>query len=132
MLRPVKLNTPRDPWTGQSHECRLNHMIIVYKIIIICLIISPLNPAPQFRQKHNLQILILQIYSSVLLILLHITDRINRRIRIHLATTSLIHPLLQKNRILLCLPNLIRWNLNRFFPYLYFIHNNLHFCALPH
>ena len=40
MLRPVKLNTAGDPGSGESHQSRFDHMIVVYKIIIICFVIG--------------------------------------------------------------------------------------------
>ena len=42
MLRPIKLNTSRNPRTCQPHQCRFNHVIVINKMTFPDLIISHL------------------------------------------------------------------------------------------
>ena len=35
MLRPVELDAAGDPWTGKAYQGRLDHVVIIYEVIII-------------------------------------------------------------------------------------------------
>ena len=83
MLRPVKFDTTGNPRTGKSHQRRFDHMVIIYKIIIIRFVVCALDSSTKFRQDHNLQIFIFQIYCMPDLVFLFMTDFFCGRIRIY-------------------------------------------------
>ena len=122
VLRPVKLDSPADPWTRQTDQCRLYHFIVIYKVIMTCLIKGALNPSSQFRQNHDLQIFIFQIYCGVRFIYLCITDFFHHGIRIYFARTALIYSFFNKNRIFLRLTDFIGGNAYTFRPYFCLAH----------
>ena len=122
MLRPVKLNASADPWSAKPHQGRFDDMVIIHKIILVGLIIRPLDPAPQFRQHHHLQVFIFQPYRLIHLILFLITDFLNGGIGIDFTRASLIHTAFQEHGVLIRLSRLICRNHNGLFPDFYCIH----------
>ena len=83
------------------------------------LIIRHLDTSAQFWQHHHLDILILNIDGLPLFVNLLVRDRFNHRIRIHYTARTLIHTLLQKDRVLLWLSHLISRNSYDFSPSFY-------------
>lgn len=116
MLRPVKFDTTGNPRTGKAHQRRFDHMVIIYKVVIICFVVSPLDSSAKFRQDHNLQIFIFQIYCVPDLVFLFMTDLLCGRIRIYFSRTPLIYPFFQEHRIFVRCTDLISWNHHIFFP----------------
>ncbi|MNI40763.1 hypothetical protein D3C73_949980 [compost metagenome] len=117
MLRPVEFNPPGNPWPGKPHQRRLNHPVIIDKIIPVGLIQRPVDSPAELRQNFNPDVLIFQNEQLIVLIVLHVRDGLDHRIRIHPARASLVHPLLQKHRIGICCSSLIRRNKHLCFPY---------------
>ena len=60
MLGPVELDPSRDPRSRQSYQRRLDHTVVIYKIIIVRLIQSALDTAAELREDHDLEIVIFQ------------------------------------------------------------------------
>ena len=116
VLRPVKFNPTRNPWTGKPYQSRLHHLIVIHKMALFHFIISHVYTSTQFRQYHNLDILILYKKSMILLINFIIGYFFYYRIRVYRATTTLIYSLLQENGILLFLSYFIGRKQNIFFP----------------
>ena len=94
MLRPVKLNTTRDPRAGQADKCRFDDVIVIDKIITVCLVVGTLDSSAKFWKNHDFNIFILQPNCCVLFVLLFIADFFNCRIRVYLSTAALIYTLL--------------------------------------
>ena len=131
MLRPVKFDTARDPGTKQPDKRRLDHVIIVYKIITVRLVIGPLNPSSELREDHHLYIIILKKDRVICLIRFHTADLFRRGVRIHFSTAALIDSFLQKHRILIRLAGFISRDHYLFFPYSCFTHLLLPFPESP-
>ena len=100
VLRPVELDSPADPRPGQSHQCGLDHPVVVYKVISVRLVQRPLDAAAQFRQDHHIQVIILQDHCPVRGILFDIADFLADRNRVHLSRGALVSALLNKQRVL--------------------------------
>ena len=49
VLRPVKFNPTRNPWTGKPHQSRLHHLIVIHKMALFHFIISHVYASTQFR-----------------------------------------------------------------------------------
>ena len=129
MLGPVELDAAGDPGTGQAHQRRLDHVIVIDKIIAVRLVIGPLDPAAQLRQHHHLQVLVFQPDRRVLLVGLRLADLLHRGIGIYLAAASLIHTLVQENGIFLRFSDLIGGDHDLLHPNLCFAHGKPPFFA---
>ena len=116
MLWPVEFNTAADPRSRQTHQCRLDNMIIVNEVTLLDFVVSHLHATAQFRQNHYLQVFILQKYRMIGAVGLLVSDTFDDGIRIHHPARSLIHTLLQENGILLVGPALIGRNHHLFSP----------------
>ena len=123
VLRPVELDATADPRTGQTHQCRFDNMIIIYKVTLLDLIVCHLHATAQFRQNHHLDVFIFNPDGVPLLIHLFIADTLDDGIRINHTTRTLINSFFQENRILLRGSHLIGWNHHCFSPS--FNHNYL-------
>ena len=66
MLRPVELDPAGDPGAGKAYQGRFDHMVIIDKIIVVCLIVCPLDTAADLWQDHNLEIIILQVNGMII------------------------------------------------------------------
>ena len=77
---------------------------------------SHLNPAPQFRQNHDFQVLVFQKNGIPFLINLLIQYFLNHRMRINHTAASLVNPLFQKHRILFRFSDSVGWNNYLFVP----------------
>ncbi len=116
MLGPVELDPSGDPGPCQPHQRRLDHMVVIYEVIIVGLVIGPLNPAPQFGQHHHPQVFVFQPHGCVFLIPFLLADPLHGGVRVNLPAAALIHPLIQKNGVLLRLPDLIGGDHNFLLP----------------
>lgn len=116
MLRPVELDAARDPRAGEADERRLHDMVVVDEIIVVRLVDRAVDAAAEFRQHHDLQIPVLEIHRVIYLVDLFILDLVDHGVRIHAARTTLIDALLEKHRILVRLPDLVRRKRDRFLP----------------
>ena len=123
MLRPVEFNPPADPRSAQAYQSRLDHMVVVDKIISVCLVICSLNASAQFWQNHHTNILVLKPDCSVCPLCLCAADFIDCRIWIYFPGTSLINTFLEEHRVPVRCSNLISWDDNRFFPGSNFFHD---------
>ena len=121
VLWPVELDAARYPWPRQSHECRLDDVVVIDEVALLDLIIRHLDATAQFRQHHYLEILVLQVHSPPFLRCRLVGYRLDDGIRINHATRALIYSLLQEDGILLCLSNLIRWYRHQLSPSFYHI-----------
>ncbi len=119
VLGPVKLDATTDPGTRQTHQCRLNHMVIIHKVALFYLVVRHLDTSTQFWQHHHLDIFVLQIDGLPLLVHLLVRDRLNDRIGIHHPTRALIYSVFQEYRVLLWFPNFISRNRHYFSPSFY-------------
>ena len=63
MLRPVELYAARNPRSGQAYQRGLDYSVVIYEIIVVCLIVSSLDPPAQFGKNHDFQIFVLEIDS---------------------------------------------------------------------
>ena len=124
VLRPVELNTSRNPRTNQTNECWLDDVIIIHKVALSDLVVCHLHTSAKFWQHHHLDILILNPDGMIVNIFLLVAHRLDDGIGIYNTTRSLIHSLLQEDGVLLRLSYLIRRNSYDFSPSFYH-HNNL-------
>ena len=49
MLRPVEFDAAANPRSGQSHQCRFDYLIVIYKIIVVGLVEGTLDSAAELR-----------------------------------------------------------------------------------
>ena len=119
MLRPVELNTTRNPRSRQPYKSRFDDMIVINEMALLYLVISHLYTSTKFWQYHDLEIFIFYPDGFPLLIHLLIRNRLNDRVRINHTTRSLIDTLFQEHRVLLRLSHLICWNRHYFSPSFY-------------
>ena len=99
MLRPVEFNAAADPRSGQTDQSRLDDMVVIDEIVMIGLIVCALDPAAQFGQNHDLQVVIFEINRVIDLILLFVQNPVDDGIGIHPSRASLIDALFQEHRV---------------------------------
>ena len=92
MLRPVELDAAGDPWTGKAYQRRLDHVIIIYEVIIVGFVKGTLDTATKFREDHDKQIIIFQVNRLVLYVFFLVGYFFRYRKGINLSGTSLICP----------------------------------------
>ena len=74
VLRPVELDAAGDPGARKPYQGRLYYMIIVYKIVTVCLVISPLDAPTQSGKNHHFQVFVFQEERLILLVCFGIAD----------------------------------------------------------
>ena len=94
MLRPVELDTAGDPGAKQSNESRFDDMLPIKKIVPIRLVLPDVNTPANFRQDHQMDVLVFQKNGFVGFIRLLIGNPIRERVGIDLAAAALVNPLL--------------------------------------
>ena len=119
VLGPVKLDATTDPGTSQSHEGRLDNVIVIHKVALLDLVVRHLDTSTQFGHHHHFDILILQEHHLPLVWRGFIGYRLNHGIWIHHPTRALIDAFLQEYRILLGLSYFIGRYGNYFSPGFY-------------
>ena len=103
VLRPVKLNSARNPRSGKPHQCRFYDLIVVNEMAFFHLVVCHVDATAQLGQNHHLDIFVFEEKGVVGFLLLLIINFLYNRIGINRATTALINPLFEKDRIfLLC------------------------------
>ena len=60
VLRPVELNAAGDPWSQQSHQRRLDHVLPVKEIVLVGLVETRVNSPANFGKDHQLDIFVLE------------------------------------------------------------------------
>ena len=131
VLRPVEFDAARDPWSQQPDQSRLDHVVVIYEVIAVGLVISPLDPSAEFRKNHHLYIIILKKDRVICSVCFHAADLFRGRVRIHFSAAALIDSFLQKHRILIRLSDFIGRDHYLFFPYSCFTHLLLPFPESP-
>ena len=119
VLRPVKLYAARNPRSRQSHQRRLDDMVVIHEVAPPYFVVGHLYSSAELRQHHHLYIFVLQEHGHPFLVRLLVAYRLYHRIGIYHARRTLIHSLLQKDGVLLRLSDLIRRNCHDFSPSLY-------------
>ena len=94
-------------------------MVVVHKVALFHLVVGHLYATAQFGHHHYLDIFILYKHHLPLLGRRFIGYRLDDRVGIHHATRPLIHALLKKNRVLLCLPDFVGRDGHYFSPGFY-------------
>ena len=90
VLRPVEFDAARDPWSQQPDQSRLDHVVVIYEVIAVGLVISPLDPSAEFRKNHHLYIIILKKDRVICSVCFHAADLFRGRVRIHFSAAALI------------------------------------------
>ena len=116
MLGPVELDAAADPRPCQSYKCRFYDVVVIDEVALLHLVVGHLNATSQLRQYHHFDVFVLQPYGQVCLVGLLIGNRFNDGIWIHHATTALIDPVFQEDRILLRFSGLVSGNHHLFAP----------------
>ena len=123
VLRPVKLDAATDPGARQSHESRLDDMIVVDEVTTLHLVVGHLYAATEFRQHHHFDVFVLDIYGVPGVSYRLITDLLDDGIWIYHATGALVDSFLKIHRVLVGLPDLISRDDDVLFPCFY--HDNV-------
>ncbi len=124
MLRPVKLDTARNPRTCKTDKRRLYYLIIINRVVIIRLIENTLYSSAYLGQNHNKQVFIFQIYRRVHLIRLFVRNAFAHRVRINASRASLINSFFEKHRYLTVIAYFICRDCNVLDAYFYSIHGS--------
>ena len=69
VLRPVKLDSARNPGTCQPDQGRFDHPIIIDEVVSVGFIQRHLHPAANFRQNHDFKITVFEIEGFIRFIL---------------------------------------------------------------
>ena len=116
VLRPVELDTPRYPRPRQPHQGRFDDLVVIDEVVVVGFVEGHLDAPTQFGQNHNFEVLIFEEYGGVVLIPFFVKDTVYHRVWINNATTALIDPLMQKQRLLERLANPVGGNGYDFAP----------------
>jgi hypothetical protein len=116
MLRPIEFDTARDPWSCQTHQCRLDHVLTVKEIKAGGLVVPNMNPAADLGQDHHPDQFVLKMYCLPTMHLWCRRDAINERQRVHSSAAALINPAIQKHRISVRLSGRVGHDLHRLLP----------------
>ena len=68
VLGPVELDSTRDPRADESHQCRLDNVVVVDEVALCNLVVGHLHAATQFGQHHHLDVLVLQPDGQILFV----------------------------------------------------------------
>ena len=107
VLGPVELDAAADPGSGQAYQGRFDDLVEVHKIIAVGLVISPLDAPAQLGQHHDPDIVVLQPYGGIRLVLFFVQDFIDHRQRVHLSAAALVHPLFQEHGVFIRLADAV-------------------------
>ena len=129
VLGPVELNASRDPRPGQTYQRRLDHMIVIDKIIAVGLVVCPLDPAADLGKDHHLQIFVFQVNCVVSHVLFLIGYFFCDRKGIDSSAAPLVSAVFQEKRAFLRCRCWIGRDDHLLFPHLYACccHNNVSF-----
>jgi hypothetical protein len=110
MLRPVEFDAARAPRSCEPDERRLDHVLAIEKIVVVCFVEPDVDAAADFRKHHHADEFIFDVQS-----LPGVRDRLGRdsivkRQRIDGAAAALIDALFEEHRIFVGRHRQIRGN----------------------
>ena len=116
MLRPVELNTARDPRTEQSHERWLDHVLAIEEVVLVCLVEPSVNAAADLWKNHQMNEFVFEKNSLVGFV--HFLERnaIDKWIRINFSAAPLINPLLKKHGVRVRILHWVGGDCDQLFP----------------
>ena len=86
VLWPVELDATTDPRTRQSHEGRLDDVVVIDEVALGYLVISHLYATTQLRQYHHLDVLVLNPDGQIVLVHLLVAHRFDDGVGIDYTT----------------------------------------------
>ncbi len=98
-MRPDEFYTSGDPRTEQPHQCRLDDLLAIKKVVAVALVARGVKVASDLGQDHQLDVLIFEENRAVTAIRLLVGNSVGERIGIHLAAAALVNALLQKHGV---------------------------------
>jgi len=116
VLRPVELDTARNPRAGQPDERGLHHLVVVHEVALLHLVVGHVDASAQFREYHHLDIFVLDEERMVKLVFLLVGDFLYHGIRIDRAAAALVDTFLQEDRILFFLADFVGGEQDVLFP----------------
>ena len=116
MLRPVEFNTARDPGAEQSHERRLDDVLAIEKVVLVCLVESGVNAAADLGKNHELNEFVFEKNSLVGFVHSLQRNTIDKWIRINFSAATLINPLLKKHRVRVRILHWVGGDRDQLFP----------------
>ncbi len=119
VLWPVKLNTTRDPGTGQPYQSRFYNLVIVNEVTLTDLIISHLDATAQLGQDHYFDVLIFKEETNIFLVFFLVVNLFNYRVWVNFPATALVHPFLEKHGVFIRFANTVGWDSYFLFPDVY-------------
>ena len=101
MLRPVKLNSARNPRTRKTDKRRLYNLVIINKVIIANLIKASENFTTQSRNNLSFNILVFKRIGLILHIGFLVRNTVAVRYRVYPARRTLIRLIFKEHRQLM-------------------------------
>jgi len=83
VLRPVELNSARDPRTCQSNKRGLDDVVPVAHVVVGNLVVDDMDAPSQLGQDHDAKPPVLEVYRLPLVLNRIVTDPLVERERIH-------------------------------------------------
>ena len=108
---PPEIQGPQQP-----DQRRFDHVLAIEEVVAIRFVLSNMNAAAYLRKDHETHILIFEMDRPIASLCSLLGDTVREGIRINLAATALIDPLLQKHWIGIGRSRYVRLQGNRFFP----------------
>ena len=103
VLRPVELDSSRNPRPCQSYEGWFDDLVVVDEMALTDFVVCHLNPAAQFGQDHDLDIFVLEKYGVIGLVCFLVGNTLDDRVGVDHSTAALIYSFFQEDRGLLWL-----------------------------
>ncbi len=116
MLRPVKLDSARDPRAGQPDQGRLDYAVVVDKVVTVGLIQCHLHAPADLRQDHILQVAVFEEHGRVALVDPFVLDAIDDRVRVDHSAGTLVDAFFQEHGVFVRLAGPVRGNHNGLRP----------------
>ena len=99
VLRPVELDTARNPWSGQADERWFYDILSIEKIVAIRLVRADMDAAADLGQNHQRDVFIFEMHGVPGAVRRVLRDPVDKRQWIDFSTAPLVDALLQKHRI---------------------------------
>src|ERR1700692_1030296 len=102
MLWPVEFDASGNPRPQQPYQCGLDDRLPIKEVVLIGLVQTGMNPAPNLGKDHELYVLVLKHDRPVSPVSFFQRDLVCEWVGIDFSAASLVHTLFKKHRIWVC------------------------------
>ncbi len=99
VLGPVELDTAGDPWSGETYQRGLDHILAIDEVVAGAPVLGDMDAATELRHEHQSDEAVLQVDGLPAASDALVGDTVRDGQRVHASRRALVYPALEEHRV---------------------------------